>query len=99
MIQKNTNRQKKSKLPDFNLMTWEEEAQWWDTHDITDYLDELEPANVKFDLKKPKEETVVLRLHKGVKHSLVQLARTKGLNISSLLRMWVMEKLQTNHRA
>ncbi len=82
----------KSRIPAFTSR--EEEALWWDTHDITDYLDELAPAHVTFDLGEPKEETVVLRLQRGVKESLIRVARRKGLNVSSLLRMWVMEKLQ-----
>ena len=34
------------RIPDF--ATRAEEAAWWDTHDITDYLDELEPVTVRF---------------------------------------------------
>jgi hypothetical protein len=87
--------QQTGKLPDFSKMSREEEAQWWDTHDVTDYLDELEPVEVQFDLEKPREETVVFRLHAGVKQYLEGLARRKGLNLSSLIRMWVMEKMQS----
>jgi len=39
-------KKKESKMPDFNKMSYEEEATWWDTHDITDYLDELTPVDV-----------------------------------------------------
>jgi hypothetical protein len=31
-----------SRIPDFQSI--EEEAEWWDTHDFTDYLDELRPV-------------------------------------------------------
>jgi predicted glycoside hydrolase/deacetylase ChbG (UPF0249 family) len=42
-----TKSQKPSRrIPDF--ATREEEAEWWDTHSITDYLDELEPVQVRF---------------------------------------------------
>jgi len=84
--------QQKSKIPHFKNS--QELAEFWDTHDVTDYLDELEPVDVEFDLEKPQEETVVFRLHTGVKQYLERLARSKGLNLSSLLRMWVMEKMQ-----
>ncbi len=90
------NQQQTSRIPQFRSR--EEEAQWWDTHDITDYLDELEPIDVHFDLEKPQEDTVVFRLHKGVKRYLERLAKSKGLNMSSLLRMWVMEKVKTAHQ-
>lgn len=36
----------RSRIPAF--ATRQEEAEWWDTHDITDYLDELEPVDVRF---------------------------------------------------
>jgi hypothetical protein len=75
----------------------QEAAAWWDTHDVTEYVEELEPVRVQFDLKKSQEETVVFRLHAGVKQYLENVAKNKGLNLSSLLRMWVMEKIQTGH--
>ena len=31
-----------------NFTSIEEEAEFWDTHDFTDYLDEREPVEVKF---------------------------------------------------
>ena len=34
--------QHKSRIPEF--VSREEEAEFWDTHDFTDYLDELEPV-------------------------------------------------------
>lgn len=36
----------KDPIPHF--ATREEEAEFWDTHDFTDYWDALEPANVGF---------------------------------------------------
>ncbi len=88
-----TKQQHKKPIPDFKSR--EEMAEWFDTHDMTEY--DFKPIMVKFELEKPQEETVVFRLHTGVKQYLERLARSKGLNISSLLRMWVMEKIQTNH--
>jgi hypothetical protein len=88
--------QKKNRIPKFKSR--QEMAQWWDTHNVADYLDELKPVDIKFDLEKPKEEVVMFRLDKGVKQYLAQLARSKGLNTSSLLRMWIMERFnQINH--
>jgi hypothetical protein len=84
---------KKKSIPDFKSR--QEMAEWFDTHDMTDF--DFKPVNVKFELEKPQEETVVFRLHTGVKRYLERLARSKGLNLSSLLRMWVMEKIQTHH--
>lgn len=84
---------KKSRIPKFNNL--EEEANFWDTHDITDFEDELEDVEIVFELDKPREETLVLRVQKEVKEKLKKTARKKGLNPSTLVRMWLMEKLQT----
>lgn len=48
--------QKKSRIPEFKSI--EEEAEFWDTHDITDFLDELEPAEFELspELRRKLEE-------------------------------------------
>ncbi len=40
------NDEKPSRIPEFQSL--EEEAEFWDTHDFTDYLDELRPVQVRF---------------------------------------------------
>lgn len=89
-------KKRKNKLPDFNKMTREEEANWWDSHDLGDYWDEFKDVDIVFELHKPKEETLILRLQKSVKKRLEGIAKTKGLNVSALARMWLMEKLQSS---
>lgn len=88
-------KKKKFKFPDFDKMTYKEEADWWDKHDFTEFWDELEDVDIIFDLKKPRDETVVIRMQKELKDRLSKFARSRGLNISTLLRMWAVEKLQT----
>ena len=87
---------KKSRIPKFK--TYEEEARFWDTHDITDFEDETEDIDIVFELNKPRDETVILRVQKEIKEQLDKLARSRGLNLSTLVRMWMMEKLQENLR-
>ena len=71
-------------------------ADFWDTHDVTDYLTEMEKADLVVELDGPKDETLVLRMQKPVKERLEQVARKKGLSASTLARMWLMERLQGN---
>lgn len=87
-------KKKKNKLPDFNKMNYAEEAKWWDTHDLGDYWDEFKDVKIVFDLKKPREETLVVRLQKDFKERLQKIAQSKGLNVSTLARMWLLEKLR-----
>jgi len=85
---------KKTRIPKF--INREEEAKFWDTHSLADYWDEFEDVDIVFDLQKPKEETLVLRLQKNVKDKLERKARSKGLNVSALARMWLIERLQSS---
>lgn len=84
---------KKSRIPKFK--TLEEEAKFWDTHSITDFEDETQDVDIVFELSKPREETLILRVQKDLKEKLARVARKKGLNVSSLSRIWLMEKLQS----
>ena len=88
-------KKKKLKFPDFNKMTYEEESKWWDTHDLGDYWDQMKEVDMVFELDKPRDETLIVRLQKNFKDRLEKVARRKGLNVSTLARMWLMEKLQT----
>ena len=84
---------KKSKIP--NFISIQEEAEFWDTHDFSDYWDELEDVDIVFEADRPKEESLILRVRKDIKNKLKKEARKRGLNLSTLARMWLMEKLQT----
>ena len=88
-------KKKARNIPEFK--TIEEEAEFWDTHSVTDYWDEFEDVEVVVELDQPQEERLVLRLHKGVKEQLERVAKSKGLNVSALARMWLLEKLRASH--
>jgi len=85
----------KSKIPEFKNIA--EEAKFWDTHSITDFEDETEDVDIIWEVDKPRDETLVLRVQKGFKDRLKKTARKKGLNASTLARMWLMEKMQTSN--
>lgn len=81
------------KIPSFK--NYEEEANFWDTHSVTDFEDETEDVDIVFELDKPRDETVMLRLQKDIKDRLEKKARLNGLNVSTLIRMLIMKDLQT----
>jgi hypothetical protein len=83
------------RIPDF--ATREEEAAWWDAHDITDYLDELEPVTVRFaqNLGRP----VVVRLDARDRAELRRRAAAMGIGASTLIRIWVKERLNAEAEA
>ena len=91
-MKKKVNR-KTSRIPTFTSN--EDEAQFWDTHSVTDFEDETEDVDIVMELAKPRDETLVLRVQKGIKKQLEQVARKRGITISTLTRIWLMEKLKT----
>lgn len=86
-------KKKSSKIPRFK--TLEDEAAFWDTHSVTDFEDEMEDVDMVFELDKPREETLIVRVQKNMKTRMQYIARRKGLNVSTLARMWLLERLRT----
>ena len=76
-------------LPEF--ATIEEEAEFWDTHDITDYLGELKPVEVRF--ARHLSEGITIRLDPEAAVELRDIAEELGVGPTALMRMWVMERL------
>lgn len=84
------------KLPRF--ANEQEEAEFWNTHDATDYLDETEPVEMTFrDSRLPKKQ-ISLRLDPETIDSLKEVARKKGIGYQTLIRMWVVERLEHEYR-
>ena len=69
----------------------EEEAEFWDTHDFTDYWDELEPANLKAG---PNVASSILVSLDGDSLSQIYLhADAEGVEAENLVRTWILERL------
>jgi hypothetical protein len=86
----NTQNAKSSRIPDFKSV--EEEAEFWDTHDLTDFLDELRPVRVRFS---PNLSTgMTVRLDPADREALGRIAAEQGVGPSTLVRMWIKERLR-----
>lgn len=80
-----------AKLP--KLKTDAEVAEFWDTHDLTDYLEDFEEVtDAKF--VRPPKGVIALRLDEPIVRAIKTLARRKGLGYSPLIRMWLIERLE-----
>jgi hypothetical protein len=77
------------KIPSFSSI--EEEAEFWDTHDFTDFEDELTEVTVTFG--RELAERVTVRLDQTDRTALVRHARKIGVGPSTLARMWLKERL------
>lgn len=85
-------RSKISKIPEFKSRA--EEAHFWDTHDITDFWNEMEEVDIEFVDDTKHEETITVRVKPKLKERLEKIAKSYGINLSSLARMWLIEKLR-----
>src|SRR5258708_39613213 len=79
-----------SRIPDFSSR--EEEAAWFDTHDLADYQDEFKPVEVRF--AKNLSEGLNIRLDKPTLAKLREVAHAKGIGPTTLARMWLLEHRQ-----
>jgi hypothetical protein len=79
-----------SRTPEF--CSREEEATFWDTHDVTDYLDELRPVRVSFAPNLSAGMTV--QLDPADREALARVAAERGVGPATLVRMWIKERLR-----
>ncbi len=70
-------------------------AEFWDTHDVTDFLDELEEVTMPVFERAGKDEALVsILLPQEDLVILQEMARARGVEQAVLLREWVREKLR-----
>jgi len=86
-------KKKRERLPDFDRMTDEEAARFWDTYSFVDFWDEFERVKEPIFAKPPKK-VVSVRLDQQVADLLEMLAREKDIAYTTLVRMWVVERLR-----
>ncbi len=79
-----------SRIPEFKNR--EEEADWFDTHDMADYQDEFKTVRARF--AKNLSEGLNIRLDKETLAELRARAKRKGIGPTTLARMWLMEHLE-----
>jgi hypothetical protein len=79
-----------SRIPEFTSR--EEEAEFWDTHDIADYQGELKTVRARF--ARHLSEEITIRLDPGTLADLRSRAKEKGVGPTTLVRMWILERLR-----
>jgi hypothetical protein len=81
----------KEPLP--NTDSIQELARFWDTHDVTDFEDELEEVEeAVFD----RESAITLKLQPDEAIAIHKLAASKGIDDAELVHQWVLEKIHTH---
>ena len=70
----------------------QELAQFWDTHDLTDFENDLEEVT---EAVFERETAVMVHLSSEDAVVVNEIAKAKGLNDSELIREWVAEKVHS----
>jgi hypothetical protein len=70
----------------------EEMADFWDTHDLTDYAEFLTP--VEATVANHPTHDYVISLSDSLNTLLHQTVQQEGVSLNTLVNLWVQEKLQ-----
>ncbi len=84
-------RSHKTRIPEFKTIA--EEAEWWDTHDLTDYWDEFKPVQIKF--ARNLKHSIVITLAPTDLKALEAKAKERGISFPALAQEWIEERLRS----
>lgn len=85
---KNKTTQSRDEIPE-NFDSYEAAAEFWDSHDVSDYLDLTEEVtDIQIKLKRKH-----FRIEPDISARLTQKAREKGISTETLINLWLQEKL------
>jgi hypothetical protein len=79
----------KEPIPEFKNR--KELAEFWDTHDAGDYLDDMKPVKVRF--AKNLSGNLNIRFDDETLDKLRKEAKKRGVGPTTLVRMWTLERL------
>ena len=71
--------------------TYEEAAEWFDTHDMSDYQDRMRPVDFHFDLRKNRDW---VELEREIAKSVRKLAKKQNVPTRKLVNEWLKERLE-----
>ncbi len=77
-------------LPD-EFSSYEEAAEFWETHDTTDYPDSFETVAVQSELKRRRYE---VEIDEELMNVLAELAQRRGVAVSELVSGMLREKIR-----
>ena len=79
------------RIPDTDSI--EELARFWDSHDLTDFEDQLDEIRAPVFVRGRETEFAIALTSKDVQ-ALRRIARSQRVNEATLVRQWVCEKLR-----
>ena len=85
---------KKSKLPKIDSI--QELAEFWDTHDLTDFEGGLEEVAEPVFVRRP---AIQVPLESREVEAVERMAQAKGVSREDLVRAWVLQKIARRNNA
>jgi len=82
---------KRNKSSISRAASYEEIADFWDSHDLSDFENELEEVSLDVDLQSRK---TYFALDQALSDRVRVLARRRGIPAGTLVNLWVQEKLR-----
>lgn len=76
----------------------EELARFWDTHDLTDFEDQMEEVTEQI-FARPKATSVTIPLRPREVQTLKRIAKSQGVDDAALLQQWILERLRGSSSA
>jgi predicted DNA binding CopG/RHH family protein len=71
-----------------------QEAEFWASHDSTEYVDYSKSRRMVFPRLKPSTETISLRLPKSLLDQLKTITNKRDVPYQTLLKLFVLERVQ-----
>lgn len=75
-----------------------EEAEFWSTHDSTEYIDYSRAKRTLFPSLKPSTETISLRLPKSLLDQVKTLANKRDVPYQTLLKLFLADRIEEELR-
>ncbi|MDX2223190.1 MAG: BrnA antitoxin family protein [Rhodospirillaceae bacterium] len=88
---RSTSKKKLKPIPKFR--TEDEEREFWETHDSTDYIDWSTAQRVSFPNLKPSTTSISLRLPVSMLDRIKMAANRRDVPYQSLIKTWLAEKV------
>jgi hypothetical protein len=73
------------------MKSYEEMAEFWDTHDLGDYWEQTEPA--EFEISPQARRRYLVSVDRNILLRIQQLARKRGLTTESLVNLFLEQHL------
>ena len=89
-------KQQQARLPDMGHWTLDQIAAFWDAHDSADYWDEMEDSELNVQRRPLK--TLSIKLSEADLKALKVIAGKKRVGHTTLIRLWLKEKIQAAQR-